>query len=307
MKKTILLVLAALFLLGCGANQDPANIVSRAGEAKTAYPLVITDSFDRNVTIEKEPLRVISIAPSITETIFALGKEDVLVGRTDYCDYPAEVLEISSIGTLTEPNIEIIAALKPDVVFASTHFKKASLEAIEQLGVPVVMLYGQNSFESVYDIISTAGMIFNVNDRAAKLVNDMKTKVENTISVVKNASKPSVYYVVGFGEWGDYTAGGDTFIGNLITMAGGENIAGDVSGWSYSLEKIVEKNPRIMICSIFGDTKESLKQANGYKDLSAILENRLYEVDNNMIDRQGPRLADGLEALAKVIHPDLFQ
>ena len=124
---------------------------------------------------------------------------------------------------------------------------------------------------------------------------------------VKDQEKPSVYYVVGFGEYGDYTAGGDTFIGKMIEMAGGKNVAKEAEGWAYSLEKLVEQNPDILICSKHFDSKAGIELANGYKELSAVKEGRLYEIDNDLLDRPGTRLADGLEELARLIHPNVFK
>jgi iron complex transport system substrate-binding protein len=106
---------------------------------------------------------------------------------------------------------------------------------------------------------------------------------------------------------GDFTAGKGTFIGKMIEMAGGKNAADDVEGWSYSLEKLVEKNPDIMICSMYYDTKKGIQSTNGYKDLDAVKNGKLFEIDNNLLDRQGPRLADGLVELAKIIHPESFR
>ncbi len=112
--------------------------------------------------------------------------------------------------------------------------------------------------------------------------------------------------MVGFGQWGDFTAGGDTFIGEMLDMAGADNIASDLEGWAYSLEKIVEADPEIMICSQHWGAKEGLESTDGYRELSAVVEGRLFAFDNDAVDRQGPRLATGLRALAAIIHPELF-
>ncbi len=113
--------------------------------------------------------------------------------------------------------------------------------------------------------------------------------------------------MVGFGEFGDFTAGGGTFISEMIKRANGNNIADDVEGWSYSLEKVVEHDPEIVILSKYFDAKSGFIAANGYKDLTAVQKDNVFEIDNNLIDRQGPRLAQGFEALAKIIHPDAFK
>ncbi|EDS77877.1 periplasmic binding protein [Clostridium botulinum C str. Eklund] len=271
------------------------------------YPLKIKDSYNREVVINKEPKRIVSIAPNITETIFALGRGNKLVGRTDYCDYPKEVNNITSIGSLTQPNIEKIVELKPDVVIASTHFKKDVLTKLEKMNIKVVVLYGPETFDGVYDTINKVGEVMNAKSEANKLVLDMKKKVDSITDKVKNKNKPKVYYVVSYGKMGDFTSGGDTFIGNMIEMAGGNNVASDVKGWKYSVEKLVEKNPDIIICSKYFDAKKGIKETPGYKDLKAVKDGKLIEIDNNLPDRQGPRVVEGLEALAKIIHPEAFK
>ncbi len=298
----IWLCIVIFSIIACTNNQQPKTKLESID-----YPLTIKDSFEREVCIEKEPSRVISLAPSITEIIFAIGSEEKLVGRTEYCDYPKEVSDIDIIGNIEEPNIEKMVELEPDIVIAATHFKKEALEKLETLGIPVIILYDGENFEEVYKVIKTIGEIFNRFTEAENVIHNMKQKVEEVMDKVKDQEKPSVYYVVGFGEYGDYTAGGDTFIGKMIEMAGGENVAKEVDGWTYSLEKLVEQDPDILICSKYFDSKAGIEKANGYKELSAVKEGRLYEMDNDLLDRPGTRLADGLEELARLIHPNMFK
>lgn len=273
----------------------------------TTYPLEITDSFDRKVVIEKEPLKVVSIAPNITETIFALEKNNVLVGRTDYCDYPEDVKNIASIGTIQEPSIEKIAELSPDLVIAAPPFTKEAAVKLEELKIPVVVLTSEQNFDGTYDMINKIGEMLNASEKAGSVVDSMKKKIADIENKVNGKGTPSVYYVVSFGQGGDFTATGETFINTMITMAGGTNIASDAQGWAYSLEKIVEKDPEIIILSKYFDTKKGFEAAEGYKDLTAVKSGKLLEIDNNMLDRQGPRLADGLEEMAKLIHPEAFK
>ena len=273
---------------------------------QTQKGITIIDSFDRSITIEKAAVRVVSIAPSITETIFALGKGDILKGRTDYCDYPPEAQNIPGIGSLREPDIEAIAELNPDIVIASTHFTKESLDKLTALSIPVVIFADQNSFEGVYSTIAGIGRLTGSDTEAENLISNMEKTVNNVTETVKGKEKPSIYYVIGFGEYGDFTAGGDTFINQIIEMAGGNNIASGIKGWSFSLEQIIESDPDIVVCSKFWNTKDSIIKTNGYMDLRAVKNEQLFEIDNNMLDRQGPRLAEGLKALAEIIHPDLF-
>ena len=274
--------------------------------AETNYPLEITDYRDRSVTIQAAPSRIISLAPSVTETVFALGRSDRLVGRTDYDTYPAEVMEIESVGTLQTPNIEKIVSLRPDLVIAATHFTQEALRALEQAGVNVAIIQGGGSFESVYESIRDIGLILNASRRAEGIVADMRQTVREVQRAVRGEPRPRVYYVIGFGESGDYTAGGTTFIGQLIEMAGGNNIASDLEGWSYSLEKIVAGDPEVILCSQYYGIPEQIRNAHGYQDLDAIENGNLVPIDNNKIDRPGPRLAEGLKELAAAIHPELF-
>ena len=274
---------------------------------RTTFPMTIKDSYNREIILDKQPQRVISIAPNITETIFALEAESMLVGRTEYCDYPPETSKIESVGSIQEPSIEKIVELKPDLVIASTHFSKDTLTKLEELKIPTVVLYGEESFEGVYETISKVGNILNLNEKAESLVAEMKKKVEGVKKALEGKDKPSVYYVIGYGKSGDYTAGSDTFIGQLLEMAGAENAAADVKDWKYSLERLIEKNPDIMICPSVGGYKQGLETTNGYKDLDAVKNKKLYEIDENLITRQGARLADGLVELAKIIHPEAFK
>jgi len=296
------------------ASQTAAKTESKATPSKNvseedktvSYPLTVTDSYGRTVTIKKEPQRIISAGPNITEIIYALGLGEKLVGRTDYCDYPEEVKNVQSIGPIDPPNIEKIVELKPDLVLVSAHFKLEVAQQLEELGIAVVGFYSDESFEGGYDTIRNVGHVLNRENEAESIISSMKQKVEEITAKVKGLDRPLVYYVSDYYN-GAYTAGGDTFIGQLIEMAGGENAAGDVKGWVYSLEKLVEKNPDIMVCSKFWGYKEGIEQTEVYKDLDAVKNGRLFEIDDNMIIRQGPRLADGLEALARIIHPEAFE
>lgn len=305
-------VLMVAQIAGCRADKEslPQDVtlqddVSKKDEQVT-YPLTIEDSYGRKVVLDSEPQRVVSIAPNITEAIYALNKEDRLVGRSDYCDYPPEVAQIESIGPIQQPNMEKILELKPDLVFASTHFQKETLNRLEELNIKVVVLYGEESFEGVYEVIQKTGILLNAQKEAEDVIKKMKDRIEMVMERVSDLEKPSVYYVVSYGKYGDYTAGRGTFIASLIETAGGKNAADDVEGWNYSLERLLEKDPDIMICSKYFDTKAGIESTNGYNSLKAVKDGKLYEIDNNMLDRQGPRLADGLYEIARIIHPEAF-
>jgi len=305
----VLVIFVCLVFSACGksATKDKEINTTKKVAIGVVYPLKVVDSYNRTVIIEKEPKRIITIAPNITEGIYALGKGSALVGRSDYDDYPTQALKVASVGSLLQPSIEKIVELKPDVVIASTHFDKAVVKKLESLNIKVIVLYGEESFAGVYDTMTKLGQIVNANEKSQTVISDMKKKVADITSKVKDAKKPTVYYVAGFGKSGDFTAGKDTFIGNMIEIAGGKNAADDSIGWKYSVEKLVEKNPDMLICSKFFDSKKGIQTTTGYKDLKAVKNGKLLEVDDNTIVRQGPRLAEGLEAMAKLIHPEFFK
>lgn len=308
--------LALLFTLvftltGCSpapatAPQADATTTEKTATA-TTYPLTLNDGGDVALTFEKAPVSVVSLSPSATEIIFAIGKGDLLKGRTDYCNFPAEAAAVPSVGSITEPNLELLAAAKPDVVFISDMFSSEVKAKIEALGIKVFDLSSHDSFEGVYTALENAGVILDAQEAATTLTADMKSKVADVQNKVKDLPKVDTYYVVGFGEYGDFTAGKGTFIDQMIGMAGGNNVAQDAEGWKYSLEKLIEKDPELMICSKFFDTKAGILAANGYKDLTAVKNGKLMEIDNDQLDRQGPRSADGLLELAKIIHPEAFK
>lgn len=270
----------------------------------TTYPATILDSEDNEITIESEPMKVVSMAPSITELLFKLNLEDKLIGRTTYCDYPKEALDIEPVGTLQKPDLEKIISLEPDILIASTHFSDESKQQLTALGVEVIVLYENYEMDGVYTIIETLGTIFNVNGTASEITDQMKSSTEETKEKIADLESPRVYYVVGFGEYGDYTAGGDTFINGLITLAGGDNIAKDVSGWSYTIESLVEADPEIII--IGNDMKDSFINEDVYKDLTAVKTGNVYGIDPNLLERQGYRNTEGIRVLAKIFHPEAF-
>jgi iron complex transport system substrate-binding protein len=296
--KMLILSMALLLLSGCSGKLSIGN--------DSSYPMTIMDNSGMNVVIEKEPQKVVSLSPVTTEIIAAVGGIDKLVGKTSYCDYPKEIKDIDEIGDLITVNIEKIVELEPDLVIGSAYLDQGVREQLENAGVTVVTIYTEDSFEGTYKDIETIGKILGKVKEADKVVADMKTKVETIKGkVAKAKTEPSVYFVVGFGAGGEFTATGDTFIHEMIEMAGGKNIAYDGVQWSFSLEKIVERNPEQVIYSSVLD-KNELIMSNGFKDLDSIRKGNVFSIEANLIERTGPRLAEGLEALAKLIHPELY-
>jgi iron complex transport system substrate-binding protein len=271
----------------------------------TKYPLTITDTLGETITFENEPKTMVSFSPSVTEILYALSLSDKLIGRTDYCDYPSEALSKESIGDFYNPDIEKVVSLAPDVVLASSLWTEDVIQKFKEVGITVAVVNEDKDVAGIYGMIDLIGQIFNCQDNSAKLVETMKTQIEDVTAKVAPLPKKTVYYVVGFGEYGDYTAGGDTFIGNLLTLAGGDNIAKNVSGWSYTLESLVDADPEVIILD--NGMKDSFISSDNYKNLSAVKNNQVYGIDNNLLERQSYRVAEGILEVAKILHPEAFQ
>jgi iron complex transport system substrate-binding protein len=302
MKKAALLP-ALLLLSICLLFQTCVKI---KGEQKTGKQFTFTDSYGRELELNLPVQRIVSAAPSITECFFALGLEQYLVGRTDYCTYPPATEGIKSIGEIMEPSLETILLLEPDLVIASAHFKRKIVEALENAGIKTAVIKEEDSFSGLYRTLETIAYLTGNPEKSTDLVSDLKTEVKSIINRLNNPQRPRVYYVVGFGNWGDFTAGGDTFISELIEMAGGENIAKDVQGWSFNLESLTLRDPDLIICPDEGGMIESLQSSNGYKDLRAVKSGNVFPINRDLIELQGPRLVEGLARLAEIIHPEIF-
>ncbi|MCF8018993.1 MAG: ABC transporter substrate-binding protein [Vallitaleaceae bacterium] len=302
---TLMLLLAACAQEDVSIEENKPTPISNEG-ALEQYPMTIMDKYGDSVVIEAAPDTLMSLSPEITEIIFALNAGDLMIGRSTYCDYPVETKEIQDFGTLFDLNIESIVEANPDVLFLSSMASEELALNLKNQGITVVILDKDSTLEGTYEYFQIVGQIINRSDEAKVLEEKVGAQIEAVKVAVEGLTPPTVYYVVHAAEGVDTTATGETFVHDMITLAGGDNVAKDGSDWMYSLEKIVEKNPYIMLCSKYWDTKASIVTLEGYKDLEAIKEDRLYEVDENIIVRQGPRIGEAIEVMARIFHPEAF-
>jgi iron complex transport system substrate-binding protein len=294
------LLAAVLGIMGCARSgrETPA----------TADLLSMQDSYGRAIKVPANPRRIVSIAPSMTEIIFLLGAGDRLVGRTDYCNYPPEAASVPSVGTLMNPGIEKIASLRPDLVVASDHFQKETLAALGALKIPVYISMAITGYEEVYTMVRDLGLILRREEEADRVIGDMRRKMEEIAEKARRAShKPKVYYMLSYGDEGDYTAGEKTHISHLIRTAGGINIGDAIEGWRISIEALFQNEPDLILCGKTGGALSRLPHTPPYNRLKAVRSGRVYEIDMDLIDRIGPRNLEGLEIIAKIFHPELFQ
>lgn len=307
MKKSLMASITLLILISASlfASGTKENIETTLDNQNITTDITFIDSFNRKIEIPQNIKKVVSLGPNLTEIIAELDAKS-LVGRTDYCDYPLWVVDVPSIGKLSSPNIEKIIELNPDLVIGSTHVKREVVEALEKADITTACLYDASSLDGSYQIVLDMGLLLNKNTQAKTIVSTMKKNVNEVKDRVADLPKPKIYYVVGFGQWGEYTAGGDTFINTMIEQAGGINIAKNIKGWTYSLESLIDADPDIIIISKYNNNFEKFSNTPPYSELRAVQEKHLYEIDNNKLDRQGIRNAEGIMDLAHIIHPEAF-
>jgi iron complex transport system substrate-binding protein len=294
----IMATLSILLCLGCAQQSLPGNIV---------------DSLGRSVTIDKIPQRIVSLAPGNTEILFALGLGDKVVGVTEYCNYPQEAMNKPKVGGFSNVDIEKVVSLEPDLVLATHIHEKTVIPALEKLGLTVVALT-PGSLNEVLDSITLVGKITGQSGEASKLINDLGTRIKAVSDKTRNLSpdqKPRVFYVT----WHDplMTAGTETLADDVISSAGGQNIAYDISGdKAIDLETVIYRDPQVIVASVGMGSGEDLpwqyvQTEPRLKNTQALLNNRVYKIDGDVIHRPGPRIVDALEQMAQFIHPELFK
>jgi len=269
----------------------------------------VVDDMGRTVAIEGIPERIVSLAPSITETLFALDLGNEVVGVTDHCDYPEEASDLPTVGGYFTTNLEAIIYLAPDIVFSDGHDPVGS--DLEQLGVTMVVLQPAD-IDGIFADIELVGEIIDKEAEAEELIDDMKAHMDRIGAGIGSATeKPTVFYEVDATNPAQpWTAGGGTFVDMLITLAGGENIASasGIQSWdTLSLEEIIDRDPDMII---LGDypwvSPEDVMAREGWDALSAVQSGAIYGLDVDLVSRPGPRIFDGLEEVARIVHPEVF-
>jgi iron complex transport system substrate-binding protein len=276
-------------------------------------PISIVDGLDRQVILPAPAEKIISMAPSNTEILFAVGAGSQVIGRDEFSDYPVEAAELPSIGGgFGDYNLEAIVDLEPDLVLAAEINTPEQVKALSDLGLTVFFLANPTSLDEMYLNLLTIAELTGHLDDTEVLVKDLQDRVAAVDDAVASADDtPTAFYELDATDpSAPWTAGAGTFIDTLITQAGGQNIASDLEGQylQLSIEEILVRDPQVILLgdAAYGITPESIQERSGWSNLSAVVENRIYAFDDNLVSRPGPRLVDGLEQLAKLLHPELF-
>src|SRR5215475_8809937 len=295
-----LLALTALLLFaGCGRRAQKGGAPGdRHG---------FTDGLGRVVSIAPEPQRIVSLAPNVTEILFALGLENRVAGVTNYCDFPEAAKAKEKVGDTLRPNLEKIISLKPDLVVVSTASQLENLtRRLDQLAIPVYVT-NPRSVREVAASIRILGAVTGASERASVLAGEMENRIAAVERRVNALPKPRVLYVLQIDPL--ITAGRNTFINDLINIAGGKSISGDETADypQFARETVVARAPDVIVAPSSHDV-ELVNESDLRRDFAttpAIRSNRIVWVTPDLVDRPGPRIVEGLEQLAEGLHPRL--
>jgi iron complex transport system substrate-binding protein len=299
----------ALVLAACAAPAaappPPATTVAAAAR----YPLSVTDDRGKVVTLTASPRRVVSLAPSATEIVFALGAGDRLVAVDDFSDFPAEAKAIPHIGGFRTSPEKVISST-PDLILAiSGGNLPGQLDALNQ----PLFIFDPSDIEGVYRNITSVGRMLDREPEAQKIVADMRSRIDAVAQKAATAkSRPRVLHEVDSTNPAQlFVAGPNNFIDSMIKIAGGINVAADatVQYPKFSPEQIVARDPEVIVLADakFGATPEIVRARQGWSAITAVKQNAVYPIDDDLVSRPGPRLVQGFEAYIRLIHPELFR
>ena len=269
----------------------------------TVYPLTVTDETGTAMTLEKAPERVVMLVPSDTEIVYAIGAGSLAVGADAYSTYPPEAAELARVGDVNT-NIEAVAALNPDLVLASASMNRAAIDSLRQLGITVYASDPQTLEETIAHI-EQVGVLLNRQEGAKAVADGMREVVRDVAEKVRDAEPVSVYLEFSPG----WTVGSETFLDELVSLAGGVNISADQTGWfEVDPEAVIARNPQVILYpEIEGvDILGGMLSRPGWDRIDAVANNRVVAVTNDPLVRVGPRLADGLKEIAAALHPEQF-
>lgn len=330
----LLSFLPALMLTACGGENAIANPPAEVEnntienveeldapeeeevvEEQPAAPSIeVVDALGTTLTLEAPAARIVSLAPSITEILFAVSAGDQVVGREDFANYPAEALELPSIGgTFGELNTEAILDLTPDLVMVAPLTSAEQVQSLKDVGLTVFMMPNPTTLPEMYDLLRLAATITGHEEDTEILIESLEARVAAVVETISAAeTTPLVFYELDSTDpSAPWTAGPNTFIDTMITMAGGQNLAATLEGeWvQVSAEQLLALNPEIIILgdSIWGVTPEDVAARPGWDAIAAVANGKVYPFNDDLASRPGPRLVDGLEELAKLIHPELYE
>ena len=267
--------------MACGNNRKSSN----------SETFTFVDDYGVSCKVPKNPQRIVSLSPAVTEILFALGAENLLVGRTEFCNFPPQVADIENVGGISNLNVEKVISLQPDLVIAGSMVPEKTSKLIGKAGIPVACVIEKKNFDGLFENITKIGLLANKVSSAKSLNDSLKNELSK-ISLKNTTDTPSVYYVVGYGKSGNFTAGGNTFINDILRKAGTRNIAENIKGWDFSLEALLATDPDYII--IRKEDAKNFSQTEPYTQLSAVKNHKVIPIESAYLDLQVPRNIEGL-------------
>ncbi len=301
------LALVVVATAACAAGQAPQASPAAAPQKQgtAAFPVTVTDDASRSVTIAAEPRRIVSLAPADTEILYSLGVFSRVVGVTTYDDYPAQVKSLPKMGDFQTPNLEEVAAARPDLVLLTGGVQADQIAKLEALGAKVLVV-DPKDIDGVMRSIGTVARCTGASARGEKLVTGMRAQLASVRARLHGTKPVRAFVEIGWDPL--FTAGRDTLLNDLVTRAGGVNVVKQSGYVAYSVEQLVRDQPAVYLGtkSSIGDPL-SLEDRPGYDALDAVQMGSIYPLDDDLVSRPGPRIVEGVLEAAKALHPDLFK
>jgi iron complex transport system substrate-binding protein len=268
------------------------------------------DAVGREVTFPFPPKRIVSLAPNITEILFSLGLDDEIVGVSIHCNFPEKAKSKVRVGSYIRLDFEKITSLNPDLIIATAAGNTRDMvDRLGKLGFPTYVIFPKN-FNDILKNIAHIGQVVNREDEARVAIEGMRKRSQRIVELTNGLPRPKVFIQIG--DAPIVTVGKGSFADDLIRLAGGENIAGKGEEVypRFGMEEIIKRSPEVIVISSMnpkGDYQKILQEWNRWKTIPAVRNGRIHLIDSDLIDRPSPRIIDGLEVLAKVLHPEKFE
>ncbi|MDR2868196.1 MAG: helical backbone metal receptor [Bacteroidales bacterium] len=291
--KKIFFIIISIMMLATSCRQKFQTTSSDQPIVDSSYYFECNDSYQHHIVLHKEPLRIISLSPSITEMLLLLNEEKRLIAITDYCPQEAALASIQRLGGLQNINIETLLALHPDLILYGSIVSKQDVEKMEKAGLIAMSIKEEKDIEGLFSALSILGQICRCDSVARTQITDLRQRLLQVAS--RQATHKKVYYVVGFGNGGDYTAPGNSHIDNIITLAGGINIGRSLTTWKISREYIFSENPDVIM--IRQENYDAFIHTYPYTLLKAVKNHQVFPIRSEWIDIVSPHNIEAIELI----------
>jgi iron complex transport system substrate-binding protein len=294
---------------------DESAAEETAVEEDAPQPIEVVDGLGKTIVLDTAAMKVVSLAPSNTEILYAIGAGEQVIARDDFSNFPAEALDLPAVGgSWGNLSTEAILALEPDLILANMLYSVETIESLEALGLVVYTVPNPLDFDDLFVNMFDVAKLVGKTEEAIQVIEELQARVDAVVVIVAVVAEPSpvVFYELDATDPNaPYSAGSDTYVDTIITMAGGTNMAAVIgSSWvQISVEEIIAQDPDMILLgdSMFGITIESVIERPGWDALTAIQNGQIFPFNDDLVSRSGPRMVEGLEEMAKVFFPNHFE